>query len=136
MADRGNPQKKAKRAIKPSLAVDLSRNRHEAFKAQGQSVSIGEVLGAIWQMYGAAMEPLQGFEHRAIVLREQALGYMEPIVGIDADQVGIKGGMMDLRQRGAIGTTGWPNRSSLSATMWAASISRGSGSPDNAQRPL
>jgi hypothetical protein len=75
----------------------FSRRRHETLKAQGQSVSIGEVLGAIWQMYGSAMEPLQGFEHRAIVLREQALVYMEPIVGIDADQVGIKGGMMDLR---------------------------------------
>ena len=28
------------------------------------------------------------------------------------------------------------NRSSLSATMWAASRSNGSGSPDSAQRPL
>jgi hypothetical protein len=54
-------------------------------------------------MYGAAMEPLQGFEHRAIVLPTQALGYMQPIVGIDADQMGIKGGMMDLRQRDAVG---------------------------------
>jgi hypothetical protein len=28
---------------------------------------------------------------------------MEPIVGIDADQMGVKGGMMDFRQRDAVG---------------------------------
>jgi hypothetical protein len=47
MADRANPQKKAKEVIKLSLAVDLSRNRPETFKSQGESVSIGEVLDAI-----------------------------------------------------------------------------------------
>jgi hypothetical protein len=62
-----------------------------------------DVIIAIWQMYGAAMEPLEGFEHRAIVLPEQARGYMEAIVSIDADQMGVKGGMMDLRQRDAVG---------------------------------
>jgi hypothetical protein len=31
------------------------------------------------------MKTLEGFEHRAIVLPEQSLRYMEPIVGIDAD---------------------------------------------------
>ena len=81
----------------------FSDRRHETLKAQGESVSIREVLGAIWQMYGAAMVPLEGFEHRAIVLPEQALGYMKPVVGIDADQMGVKGGMMDLRQRDAVG---------------------------------
>ena len=54
----------------------FSHRRHEALKAQSESVSIGEVLGAIWQMYGAAMEPLEGFEHRAIVLPEQPVRYM------------------------------------------------------------
>jgi len=77
--------------------------RRSLEKARGDARDVGRVLGLVQR------------------LREQALVYMEPIVGIDADQVGIKGGMMDLRQRGAIGTTGWPNRSSLSATMWAAS---------------
>jgi hypothetical protein len=69
------------------IAFVLSRRCHEPFKTQGEPVSIGEVLGAIREMYCAAMEPLQGFEHRAIVLPEQALGYMEPVVGIDADQM-------------------------------------------------
>jgi hypothetical protein len=49
------------------------------------------------------LESLQGFKHWAIVLPEQALGYMEPIVGVDADQMGIKCSVMDLRQRDAIG---------------------------------
>src|SRR5258708_11397338 len=79
-----------------------SRRRHETFKAQGEPVSIGEVLGAIWQMYGAAMQPLQSFEHRAIVLREQALGYMKSVVGNDADQMSVKGGVMNFGQRNAV----------------------------------
>ena|SRR4051794_13445541 len=81
----------------------MSRRRREAFKAQSEPIPIGKVPDAIWQMYRAAMEPLEGFKHWAIVLSEQALGYMEPIVGIDADQMGVKGGMMDFRQRDAVG---------------------------------
>jgi hypothetical protein len=41
-------------------------------------------------MYGAAMQPLWGFENRSIVLPEQALRHMEPIVRIDADQLWIR----------------------------------------------
>ena len=78
------------------MAFVLSGRGPETFKSHRKPVPIGEVLVAIWQMYGAAMKSLQGFKHWAIVLPEQALGYMEPIVGIDADQMGIKGGMMDL----------------------------------------
>jgi hypothetical protein len=32
------------------------RRRPETFKSHGESVSIGEILGAIWQMYRATME--------------------------------------------------------------------------------
>jgi hypothetical protein len=53
-------------------------------------------------MYGAAMEPLQGFEHRTIVLPEQTLGYMKAVVGIDADQMGVKGSVMNFGQRNAV----------------------------------
>ena len=89
----------------------MSRRRREAFKAQSEPIPIGKVPDAIWQMYRATMEPLEGFKHWAIVLSEQALGYMEPIVGIDADQMGVKGGMMDLRQRHAVlGQTARPYR--------------------------
>jgi hypothetical protein len=54
-------------------------------------------------MYSGAVEPLQGFEHRSIVLPEQALGDMEPIVGINTNQMSVKGGVMDLRQGDSVG---------------------------------
>ena len=55
------------------MAFVLSGRGPETFKSHRKPVPIGEVLVAIWQMYGAAMESLQGFEHWAIVLREQAI---------------------------------------------------------------
>jgi hypothetical protein len=61
---------------------------------------------------------------------------MQPAIRIDADEMGVERRVMDCRERNTFGTTGWPSRSSLSATMWAASSSNGSGNPDNAQRPL
>jgi hypothetical protein len=114
----------------------FSDRRHETLKAQGESVSIREVLGAIWQMYGAAMQPLQSFEHRTIVLCQQAARNMKSIVGIDADEMCVERGVMNFGQRDAVGHDWLFNRSSLSATMCAASRSRGSGNRDNAQRPL
>jgi hypothetical protein len=38
--------------------VGLSRRRHETLEAQCEPLSVGEILGPIWQMYGAAIEPL------------------------------------------------------------------------------
>ena len=51
----------------------------------------------------SAVQPLQGFEHRAVVLPQQPLGHMQPIVRIDADQMRIEGGMMNFRERNAVG---------------------------------
>jgi hypothetical protein len=69
MADRRNPQKIVKEVIRPSLAVDLSRNRPETLKAQDESVSIGEVLDAIWHMYRAHGAPLAKFHAKNFVSR-------------------------------------------------------------------
>ena len=67
MADRGNPQRKPSKPIKPSLAVDLSRNRDETFKAHGKSASVGEVLDTIWHMYRAHGAPLKKFHAKNFV---------------------------------------------------------------------
>jgi hypothetical protein len=39
----------------------ISGNSPEAFKAQCEPLAVREVFDAIWQMYGATIEPLQGF---------------------------------------------------------------------------
>jgi hypothetical protein len=54
------------------------------------------VPDASWQSDGLSVQPLQGFEHGAVVLLQQAVGHMQPIVRIDADQMGIKRRVMDL----------------------------------------
>jgi hypothetical protein len=45
-------------------------------------------------MYSTAVEPLQGFEHMSVVLPKQPLRYMQPVVRVDADQVGVEGRVM------------------------------------------
>ncbi len=64
---------------------------------------IRAVLGAVRQMDRATVQPLQGFEHRAVIPHEQPLGYMQTIVRVDADQMGVEGSVMDLRQRYVVG---------------------------------
>jgi hypothetical protein len=53
-------------------------------------------------MDGHAVQPLQGVQHRAIVLPEQTLRQMQAVVRINADQMGVERGMMDLRERDAV----------------------------------
>jgi hypothetical protein len=48
-------------------SLELSCNRHEAFKTQGEPVSIGEVLDAIWHMYRAHGAPLAKFHAKHFV---------------------------------------------------------------------
>lgn len=80
------------------MAFELSRRRRpETCESHGKPISIGEILRAIWQMNRVSMEPLQRLQHRPIVLRQQAVRNMESIVGIDADQMGVEGGMMNFR---------------------------------------
>ena len=81
----------------------ISRHRLEALEAQRQTVAIRAVLDPTRQVYDPAVEPLQGFEHRAIFLPEQPLGNMQPIVRVDPDQMGVECGVMDFRERDAVG---------------------------------
>ena len=82
-------------------SIRWSRCPLEALEAHRESVSIGKVLGSARQMDGATVQPRQGLEHGAVVLAEQPLGYMQPIVRVDADQM-REGCVMDLRQREAV----------------------------------
>ena len=54
-------------------------------------------------MDSSAIQALQRFEQRAILSPEEPLRHMEPIVWVDADQMGVKSGMVDFRERNAIG---------------------------------
>ena len=50
----------------------------------------------------SSVQSLQGFEHRAVRLNQQSLRHMQPIIRIDADQMRIECGVMDLRERNAV----------------------------------
>jgi hypothetical protein len=73
----------------------ISHRRLEALEAQREPVAIGAILCSARRMDDSAVQPLQGVEHRAVVLSEQPLGYMQPIVRVDTDQMSIEGSVMD-----------------------------------------
>jgi hypothetical protein len=53
------------------------------------------------------MNPLQGFEHGAIVLRQQAARNMQTIIRVDTDQMRVERSVMNFG-RDAIGHNGLP----------------------------
>ena len=75
-----------------------SGRRLEALEPERKTVSIGPVLIADWQMDRAAVQSLQGFEHRAVVLPEQPLRHMQPIIRVNADQMCVERRMMNFRE--------------------------------------
>ena len=84
------------------LDAAISRHRLEALKAQRQPIAIWTILNAARQVDGLAVQSLEGFQHRTIVLPEQPLGHMQPVVRVDADQMGVERGVMDLGKRNAV----------------------------------
>ena len=82
--------------------ADISRHRLEPLEAQREPITIRAILDAAWQVDCSAIQPLQSFEHRAIILTEQPFGHMQPIVGVDADQMRVESGVMNFRERDAI----------------------------------
>jgi hypothetical protein len=65
------------------------------------------------------MQTLQGFEHGSIVLRQQAIRNMQPIIRIDADQMRVERSVMNFGQRNAIGHDGLPDGQGQGATSTA-----------------
>jgi hypothetical protein len=66
---------------------------------------------------------------------EQPIRDMDAEIGVDPDELGVKGRMMDLISGKPFETIGCPNCSSASMMMWAASRSRGSGRWEIAHLP-
>lgn len=77
----------------------ISRHALEALKPDGKPIAVGPIFSTARQMQRAAIKPLQDFEHRTIRLEQQAVGYMQPIIGVYSDQMCIKGRVMNLGQR-------------------------------------
>jgi hypothetical protein len=68
------------------------------FEAECQSVSIGIIpkpSRPVDQRSGDSLQP--EFEERAIVDFEQPIRDVDAVIGVDPDQVGVEGRMMDLR---------------------------------------
>lgn len=83
-----------------SLALSGVRSRLcgflELLKPDRQSVAIRTILSSPWQFNHLPDDPLEAeFEERAIVDFEQTIGDVNLVIGVDVDQVGIEGGMMD-----------------------------------------
>lgn len=55
----------------------ISCYRLKTLEVQPEPVSIGPVLAAVRQVDSAAVQPLQGFEHRAVMLHKEPLGYVQ-----------------------------------------------------------
>ena len=53
-----------------------------------------------------SIKQLKRFKHLAVVLIQKTVRNVHAIVGVDANQVGVEGGVMDLRQRWSIGHNG------------------------------
>ena len=79
------------------------RRSLEALEPHRKSVPVRAVLGTAWQVDGPPIEAFQGVKHRTVALTQQAVSNMQAVVWVDADQMGVKGRMMDFRQRKAIG---------------------------------
>jgi hypothetical protein len=73
----------------------ISRRRLEPVEPPRKSVTIRAILDASRQMYGSTIQSLQSFEHRSIILTEQPIGDMQALVGVNADQMGVKSCVMD-----------------------------------------
>ena len=74
----------------------MSGRSLEALEAQRQAVAVRAVPDPIWQMQCAVLEPFQGIQHRTVVLREKTFGNMHATIRVDADQVGVERGIVDL----------------------------------------
>ena len=73
-------------------ALLTSSNRITIGRGQDDSHCVG-------QLYQYSGDPLQPkFEERTIMDFEQPMGDMEAVIGVDADEVGVEGDMVDLRR--------------------------------------
>jgi hypothetical protein len=61
-----------------------------------QSVLVRTILSPPRQLDHLPDDPLEAeFEERAVMDFEQTIGDVNLVIGVDADQVGVEGGMMD-----------------------------------------
>lgn len=81
----------------PSVGVE------EVVVAGGEQVAVGAVLGTRRQPQRGAVELAQGGSQGIVGLCEQALGGAHAVVRVDADQVGLEGGAVELAEQQAVG---------------------------------
>lgn len=74
----------------------------EILETLRQTVQVGPVFLARRRLQRCALQCLQDFQHRPVLLRQQPFRYMQAVIGIDADQMPVESGMMQLGQQDAI----------------------------------
>src|SRR5262249_6010958 len=85
------------------FAHHRSRDPLELLEANGEPFAIGAILDPVRQTDRGSGNPFEAeFKERTVVYVEQAVGDMNPEIRVDADQIGIERGMVNLRQRQAV----------------------------------
>lgn len=84
-------------ACRPSQTTAFLGRRPEPIEASRQPVPVRSIPFSRWQVKRGVLQPLERFEHRTIALAEQPLRDMDPVIGIDADEMSVEGGVVDLR---------------------------------------
>ena len=57
---------------------------------------------AVRQADAPAVQSLEGFKQRAVFLDQQLVRHVQPVIGIDADQVPVEGRVMNLGEKQAV----------------------------------
>jgi hypothetical protein len=83
-------------ALESEFERSVSHHRFEPRKAQRKPIAIRTVLKTAWQVNGSAVNALTSF------CPEQSVGHVQAVVWVDADQMRVEGGVMNLRKRYAI----------------------------------
>ena len=78
------------------MEAGLSGRSLETLEAHRQTVAVRAVSDPRRQIQRAALKLFQSIQHRTVALCEKTLGNVHAIVRIDADQVGVERGMVDL----------------------------------------
>ena len=81
--------------LNPTSRRGASRRSPETIEPQSEPVSIRLVPNPLRKAKQSSVQPFNRLQHRPILLGEEAFGDVQPIVWVDANQVGIEGGVMD-----------------------------------------
>ena len=105
-------------------------------KSEGEPITIRIISAAARQRDPSTADGLQPeFEGQSVMDFEESIGNMDAEIRVDADQVCVNAAWWIFDNGSPFETTGWPNSTSASTIICAASRRRGSGKWEIAHLP-